>query len=61
MLILGLCSTRAKIKLFKSSHLYELHATNAPNGVLAVPEERIEELTVTGKITQREEEFDQGG
>ncbi|KAI0977463.1 hypothetical protein F4678DRAFT_16186 [Xylaria arbuscula] len=61
MLILGLCSTRAKVTLLKGSHLYQLNATNAPNGVLAIPDEGIEELILAGKITRTEEIFDHGG
>ncbi|KAK7214104.1 hypothetical protein V2G26_021282 [Clonostachys chloroleuca] len=61
MMVFGFCSTASKILLCESSHLYPQGATNAPNGVLGIPDETLERLIAAGEVQVREESFEQGG
>ena len=61
MLGLCLCAKGTKIVLYDYSYRYELNAANAPNGVLAISEERLAELTKNGHIIREEKELEDGG
>jgi hypothetical protein len=61
MLVFCFCPTDTRITFYECSYLYPLDATNAPNGVLAIPDEILDVLITAGKVRVREETLEQGG
>ena len=61
MLVVCLCSSNSRIFIGERTHIKRLNALNAPNGVLAVPDERLDKLVASDEIVLKEQILDHGG
>ncbi len=54
ILVVHTCSSGSELMIHESSHLYYLNATDAPNGLLAIPKDRLEQPGIIHTLVQLE-------